>query len=274
MTRAWLRRCLPSEAHLLRKQKIGDGDFAQELKPEIGYSHDSISAAKPVLEMLNVIEGPAAASAKSIPGDPVSISVAPVSISCERALIHGETVEQLEQLLATCRGEEAAELSSGAIAERAAQMADYVDRLLASCDSLDTQSASGEATHEQSPHLLAPTPTDSSSNNHFRIESTEPPQAENEVLRRLDGISLNLSSSVQSSYSLHIPTQPSFKANQAGLGLDSSVGESAQPPADSSWQWSKNPLDRTSLDPEVRQEEVLRYLLHHLRAVKDKVNHG
>ncbi len=185
------------------------------------------------------------------------------------SVVDEDTCSELQSLLATCRGEEAQSLSTAQVARRAAQVAEFVDDLLNSC--LDDSAA--------------PTSTNRSQASNRSGEAVE---------LTSDGIDRVVVYEDPTPYQRPFPSQeldnmPSSRISpgpRSPLREVDDIRRAGEPPmagrqhAPHTWVVRDGegvgapqphpPVNRRSM-ADVAPEETLRYLLHHLKAIKDKV---
>lgn len=200
----------------------------------------------------------------------------------ENELIENATTAKLKDLLATCRQVDDTEMDSIQIAARAAEMAEYVDKLLAACALEETQGYQASA-------LPIVQHASAADENRTTIE----------ILRRVDNVSANDESPVAvvpldlpklspAKPTLESPpgTPRSPETTQAEVhpAFQGPASDDANHVSTSNTSFGAasnvkgNPLrnhakqqDEQVQHYSLRREESLRHLLHHLRAINEKV---
>lgn len=172
---------------------------------------------------------------------------------------------QLQHLLERCRSEEGSQLSVEEVVERATQMAVFVDELLTVCAAEESPAQAAGRTR----------PPDNATG--------DPSRVENYIVENFSELAYSSQAGEEFSYMRPTPALPLF-SNQpftaqqhrvANGPLVSGTGELLKRHQQHREPLAVNPpvretADRVAVGVE-RQQEALRYLLHHLKAFKDKV---
>ncbi len=256
------RRIAPSLQEV--KSVTADPDFEHEIRPEVALVETRRWIASNVnCDPRNQPQSLYEASAESEESTEGSFSVHHTD---------EDTIVELQSLLASCVNEGATELSPGAIAERAAQIAEYVDELLS--HSLDEEfhpkSIPQVATQDE---VSATSETEISI---FRRSDTDPALRTPMILSSESRANQAFSSTTEVDGNHGM--QPA-QARQLQLQTTkptfpmSTETEKSQPSSINSLLLSSHGQDGSlrRVGAGVRQEEALRYLLHHLKALKEKV---
>lgn len=185
-----------------------DADFEHQLKPLVACAEPRARTTLPIETKVacHVVESLAIETDATWPGEEVVSDV------------DEQTCQELENLLATCSGDDAQVVSADEVVQRAAQMAHFVDDLLTSCQL--------ECAAPASKPIRRDAPCDQHAT-HLHVNPSLPREVGGSVRQHAD-----------SSHALRVDVTPTVQRP---------VGEA-------------------------HQAETLRYLLHHLRAIKDKVS--
>lgn len=179
----------------------------------------------------------------------LSVRSHPISVS----VVNEDTCRELEKLLATCNAGQAHNAAPQQVAQRAAQMVQYVDELLASPDFQLTpstaQSPVGVAAVDVHPDEIRPQAA--------ALFNTQPAGQVSTSLDSTGGAQFNCQPTTHELGTARDAIDSSGKIHAAGAALHrhSSAAEVAM----------------RSAVGDANQAETLRYLLEHLRAIKDKV---
>ncbi len=152
---------------------------------------------------------------------------------------HTASYSNLKELLEQCPHTDASQLSVEKVVERASQIAEYVDELLSSCESDPHPCDTGQAIDE-TPQL--------------KVAETVLPLA-----------------SQRSVAVVETGVETGYTARSDGGLLKRHTQHSATVVAAPSPQTAPQTVPRRAPIGDQRQQEALRYLLHHLKAFKDKV---
>lgn len=223
-----------------------DPDFEYELRPTVSQLEPSKQPGVPIEACLGDGHHRPLEIRNDDAGDDAQLELT----------VDEETCQELEDLLATCNGEEACNLTATEVAQRAAQMAQFVDELLTSCQ---------VESRAPTPKLLR------------RDEASELGASERQrCLGSIPPANPPTSSSDRSSVnctaeSVERPAPLAFAPDMRSSDKESLLNQSVRPTAKK--HVPRGPADVSARRPvgEVHQAETLRYLLHHLKAIKDKV---
>ncbi len=251
-----------------------DPDFAQELKPAVA-ARKAVASSTALPCAPTRSETPVVSRLDEPTGPEQPVVVEWSGLSQRRTSDHAISVSvvdehschELEKLLATCNAEQAHSVGPVQVAQRAAQMAQYVDDLLTSCDLHPTPSIAqalvdGPATTveptdaqqvtqgsdsaptpaAEPPDGQVPTSANSSNSTRFIHQAQE---------RNTVQPYIPTAGRARDSASPREPTH----AGEVALRKDTGVAAAS----------TRRPIGDT------HQAETLRYLLEHLRAIQDKV---
>lgn len=268
LTKPLAARLLPSGA--IESAVAVDPDFAHEIKPAVA-ARNAIKASAAVTQVATPFGAPLVMLPQQR-REPTQLADLEWNGGTQRgtdgrstgvAVIDENTCLELEKLLATCNAEQAHDLGAVQVAQRAAQMAEYVDELLAACDEPSAPSTAS-AHHD--------TPADAAQAAEARQVAGSTPTAAAELPELQVHTAANSSNS---SRFIHQPQAP--QANQPFAQAASQARGSAGPRESThagpvALRKHSGVSEAASRRPaaDSHQAETLRYLLEHLRAIKDK----
>lgn len=257
-----------SPARAADPEMSGDPDFIHELKPVVA-ARTNITRSEPLTTTPLVTLPERHKPTQSTEGDWSALSECGADLcSSTVSIVDENTCHELEKLLATCSADEANNVGAPQVAQRAAQMAQYVDDLLATCDlnppppvaSPPVDAPAAKAQPRGVEHCAATEPN-----------STADPLA----VRKLANTPAPASTSGSTRF-IHHPqeqsviqpyVQPAEPSGNPSAAKDGRGTPKAQPHKD------RVMVEVSQRQPiaDTQQAETLRYLLEHLRAIKDKV---
>ena len=271
-----------SPARASRLATASDPDFKHELIPAVA-RRNSITRRVPASAAGLAT---AASALAERPREPLPLSEAQRNEVAARSgrdaatslpMVDENTCLELEKLLATCSTDQANEMSAPQVAQRAAQMAQYVDELLSACElepptsgadrPLELPAVDAPATAVD--HAPSAAGAGSGAAAHSSASSPAKPSA----------ACPEAASSSGSTLFIHQPQQPTVvqpyvqptELTRDSAGLHSSTRtESAGARERGHVAQVAQVAERRAVN-DAHQAETLRYLLEHLRAIKDKV---
>ncbi len=226
---------------------LKDGDFEHEIRPTI--------SLLPALEYVQITEKTKVSEATTEEASCAASS----SIVDDGFETDEETILQLQNLLADCNGAVATDMTTDSVVQRAAQMVEYVDDLLAAGLECSIQM-------EREPSKL------SAHCGELRCEE----ETQISIFRRSDAVQpLGPQTEAHERPGMHAiqfrEAPQAMATSSPALKSELQKPQPGEPGATTlSHDAHSTPRPRVIING-VQQEEALRYLLHHLKALQEKV---